>query len=751
MDANSDPALESAGGHGLPPPEGEGNSPLPLFVAPTPLAKQGLCQRPPPPASPDGRFGAKAAELERVADSEVKVALAEQERLRTAGQPVPRIGELLVERGALRADAVPAVLAAQGKTLAGCPECRRVYLVADFAPDNHGCIECGGILVEVAEAEAPSARPEPEVTGTAEPVAPGIDFDGHGVEALLGADELGTTYLARDPAGGGQGGVGGEELPPERQDGAGGGRGGEAPSGRRSGQGWTERRPERGQAIALKVFHPERARDSFLRKDFLSNARRACRLRHPCLVQLYRVGRRGPLFYSVTEPFDGKPLDELLAEKMQLLYAEGLDLFFRIADCLAFAHENGVVHRNLHPSRIVVDAAGAPRIVGMGLFLPQPDLRRPPPESEVPEPIYMAPEQSREPWLFDPRTDVFALGCVAYHMFTGEPPYRGRDAADVLRQYVMKGLPALARRGLELPDGLVSLIQRMIHIEPESRPQAMVEVLAALQALPEPSRFARDPAAYLAPAESHETTWLVERKPARPATARVPAFAPPGGKRKKKKKRRRGAPVEIPFLAVFRDRRVRRAALAAFLGILAILSYRALRGFFGLAGEDRVATPAPELDIRGEPFPEEDPPYAVREELLGIRSLIEVALAGARPADALTQIDRALSIRREENRFCGDLWFLRGLAAFQIARRGRRLAEKEIRAYYEIAVEAFDLAAETYRRPGAKTRYDVARPSWYPFREEEEYEGDLGYAWSQAARAAETIRARPERGRKGEP
>ncbi len=675
------------------------------------------------------RRGEAYVEAGFVAAPELEECLALQtRRAAVSAGDVPPIDRILVAKGYLepaelgavdreraRASAGPLVdlggeedeeeeVATDGATIARCPECFRAYRIPDFQPDNHGCIECGGLLIEVAEAIAPSIDPEPPPAGSAEALEVGLDFDGYPIRAAVGADDLGTTYLCSDP--------------------------------------------RDGRDVSLKIFHPERAGDAFLRRDFLRNARRAARLNHPGIQRLHRIGRRGRLFYTVTDPIAGRTLEDFLADRGPLGYEEGVELIYRIADCLAFAHENRVVHRNLHPSRIVIGPEGSVHLLGAGLFLPvadeRPTARPRSGESPPEEPIYLAPEQAREPWLFDPRTDIFALGGTAYRIFSGEAAYRGRSAADILAQYLQWGVPSLERRSTDLPKPLVRLVERMLFVEPESRPQKIEEILELLEALPKKHELAIRVRGSMDPETAEEGAWPGDsRRMTRPeayvAAARTAAMPRWAKEKIRPPARRRLSLAVLRELVPWQDPAVRLACMTLGAIVVLLLVHRGISSSVGLEHEESIVVETAELEEAGPPIEDALTPEEAAN-LLQFRGRIEEALSKRRPGEALTVIERALSIGLERNPWAGDLWFARGLAAYQIARSGWGISDAERPTYVEMAVESYARAAETYLRPGARTRFDPERGAAFPFQRPDAAIGDLGYAWTIASQSRDSVR-----------
>ena len=201
--------------------------------------------------------------------------------------------------------------------------------------------------------------------------------------------------------------------------------------------------------VAVKVIHPDlRDRESFADR-FVREARTLARLDHPSIVKVYDFGQRDGLNYLIMELVDGVTLRQAIDEGA-IDPKEALALVPRICEALQYAHDQGVVHRDIKPDNILLDRQGALKIADFGLAklvgtATEPRLTRT--EQVMGTPHYMAPEQIETPTQVDHRADIYALGVVFYEMLTGElpmgrfPPPSKRVAIDVrLDRVVMRTL-----------------------------------------------------------------------------------------------------------------------------------------------------------------------------------------------------------------------------------------------------------------------------------------------------------------------
>jgi serine/threonine protein kinase len=178
--------------------------------------------------------------------------------------------------------------------------------------------------------------------------------------------------------------------------------------------------------VALKVLPPGVSRDPSFEERFTREARALARVNHPNIVNVYEFGQSaGGLFYFVMEFVDGVNLRQMI-QTHQLAPAEALAIVPQICDALQYAHDEGIVHRDIKPESILVDRKGRVKIADFGLakiLSPKAtDYTLTSPQMVMGTPHYMAPEQLEKPATVDHRADIYSLGVVFYEMLTGELP-----------------------------------------------------------------------------------------------------------------------------------------------------------------------------------------------------------------------------------------------------------------------------------------------------------------------------------------
>jgi len=238
--------------------------------------------------------------------------------------------------------------------------------------------------------------------------------------------------------------------------------------------------PELQRFIALKVIHQWRLVDDNALKRFIHEARTTARLQHPSIVPVHEIGRLqdGRIFFTMQQV-----RGRTLAEALHLLHAAGdegptqRDLILvlqRVAEAIAFAHSNDVIHRDLKPDNVMLGDFGEVYILDWGIAQLIGDER---PEGWSPHggtPDYMAPEQAIGPTLpIGPAADIYALGSILFEIFIGRPPILG--LADIARH------SAESSDGDGIPKGLEDLLRRTLSPDPRTRYTDAAEVLKALR------------------------------------------------------------------------------------------------------------------------------------------------------------------------------------------------------------------------------------------------------------------------------
>jgi serine/threonine protein kinase len=253
------------------------------------------------------------------------------------------------------------------------------------------------------------------------------------------------------------------------------------------------------RVVAVKVLSPLMAAASPARKRFLREARAAAAVRHDNVVQVYKVGEQ-PLPYLVMEFIPGETLQQRLDRVGPVEPAEVARVGRQIAEGLAAAHANDLIHRDIKPGNVLLEGVQQKvKLTDFGLARAADDASITRSGVVVGTPMYMAPEQAKGERL-DQRADLFSLGSVLYQMATGRPPFRAGNTVAVLKR-VAEDDPRPIREVIpETPQWLCDVIARLHAKDPDGRFQSAREVAdvladceARLRAHARPKDFPRIP------------------------------------------------------------------------------------------------------------------------------------------------------------------------------------------------------------------------------------------------------------------
>ena len=236
--------------------------------------------------------------------------------------------------------------------------------------------------------------------------------------------------------------------------------------------------PVIAKRAAIKILHPELSVNREAVERFVQEARSVNQIGHPNIVDIFSFGTLPDgRCYFVMEFLRGSSLrDRVRSHRLQLV--EAMQISETIAIALEAAHEKGIVHRDLKPDNIfLVEVKGQsmPTVklldFGIAKLLGGDGLRaeRTRTGNLMGTPAYMSPEQARG-HMVDHRTDIYALGCVAYEMLTGWLPFPADNAADMIAKHLFETPPSARIKNPMVPPELDALIQRMLAKEADLRP-----------------------------------------------------------------------------------------------------------------------------------------------------------------------------------------------------------------------------------------------------------------------------------------
>lgn len=228
--------------------------------------------------------------------------------------------------------------------------------------------------------------------------------------------------------------------------------------------------------VALKLLPPRLARDPVLRERFLGEARTAAKLSHPHIVPIHTVDQVGDFVFFAMAFVDGETLTQRVRSRGPLTASDAARVLREVAWALAYAHAGGVVHRDVKPDNIVLEAgSGRTLVTDFGIAARVTDAAARAGGDVAGTPEFMSPEQALGEGV-DARSDLYALGVTAYFTLTGRLPFEGPTAAAVLARQVGEPAPSLARGPTPVPGRLAALVDRCLAKDPAQRPATAADV-----------------------------------------------------------------------------------------------------------------------------------------------------------------------------------------------------------------------------------------------------------------------------------
>jgi tRNA A-37 threonylcarbamoyl transferase component Bud32 len=229
--------------------------------------------------------------------------------------------------------------------------------------------------------------------------------------------------------------------------------------------------PFRGRQVAVKRIFPESLRDPargrLFRKLFFTEASLAGKLDHPHIAQIYDAGIGEDSGYIVMEYVPGGTMEHFCAAENLLPVEQTVEIIFKCARALAYAHMQGVTHRDIKPGNLLY--ASAPTDVRIGDFGLALNVGAETTQiTGVGSPAYMSPEQIREE-LVDHRTDLYSLGVVMYQMLAGRLPFQGSNKFSMIYQITQYDPPPPSSHRPEVPESLDRIVRRAMHKDAHAR------------------------------------------------------------------------------------------------------------------------------------------------------------------------------------------------------------------------------------------------------------------------------------------
>ncbi len=253
--------------------------------------------------------------------------------------------------------------------------------------------------------------------------------------------------------------------------------------------------PDIEREVAIKTIRFDTLTEGMEKEEMLTRvireAKAAGRLNHPNIITVYDVVRDKDLTYIVMQYVDGQSLQALIDSGKIFSPQEIIGLLNPISESLDYAHQNGIVHRDIKPGNILLDKAGQPYLADFGVARIETSTLTQA-GTTVGTLSYMSPEQVKGE-VVDNRSDIFALGVILYELLSGKKPFAGDNLSTIVYKIVHEPPPRLSEIKKDLPGAYEAVIQKALAKNREDRYQSCRELVSALE---HPDRVAEATLAY---------------------------------------------------------------------------------------------------------------------------------------------------------------------------------------------------------------------------------------------------------------
>jgi len=245
--------------------------------------------------------------------------------------------------------------------------------------------------------------------------------------------------------------------------------------------------PEHNRKVALKVMSSQHALDAGMLARMKLEALAGMQIKHPNVIETYRIDSTGAVNYMVMEFMRGISLHELVALHGPVKWYMACDIFRQVAKGLNAAHELGIIHRDIKPANVLINSEGVAKLLDFGLAKIEGrageefSLAMIFGHDCLGTPDYIAPEQAVDSSKIDATADLYSLGCTLYVALTGRVPYPEKTNAAKIAAHQNKTYRPIQDIRKDVPDEVVAIVDRLMSKNPKDRFQSAAELVDALK------------------------------------------------------------------------------------------------------------------------------------------------------------------------------------------------------------------------------------------------------------------------------
>ncbi len=240
--------------------------------------------------------------------------------------------------------------------------------------------------------------------------------------------------------------------------------------------------------VAIKMLSSKAAADQEVVARFQREARLCAQLRHDGVVAVFHCGQEGPVHYLVMELVTGASMAALIEERGKLPWRLACEMVQQVAEALKYVHEQGIIHRDIKPANILVEReSGRAKLADLGLGK---QVDQDPSATTngltmqgvaMGSPAYMPPEQIRSARDATKVSDIYALGATFFQCLTGQLPFDGKSAGEVMGKVLREPPPKVREVAQDVPPAIAAVVARCLEKDPAKRPPSVEAFLDALK------------------------------------------------------------------------------------------------------------------------------------------------------------------------------------------------------------------------------------------------------------------------------
>ncbi|WP_203362265.1 Stk1 family PASTA domain-containing Ser/Thr kinase [Bacillus sp. REN10] len=240
--------------------------------------------------------------------------------------------------------------------------------------------------------------------------------------------------------------------------------------------------------VAIKVLRLDFANEEEFLRRFQREAQSATSLVHPNIVSIYDVGEEEGINYIVMEYVEGMTLKQYIQQFSPIPVEKAIDIMKQLSSAMAFAHHNSIIHRDIKPQNILIDAEGNVKITDFGIAMALSATSITQTNAVLGSVHYISPEQARG-GMATKKSDIYALGIVMFELLTGQLPFSGESAVSIALKHLQTETPSMKRWNPSIPQSVENIVLKATAKDPFHRYHTLEEMEQDLSTALDPKRI----------------------------------------------------------------------------------------------------------------------------------------------------------------------------------------------------------------------------------------------------------------------